>query len=333
MKKTFLCVFALMGMPSIAMAANCVSDTSDGSTFYVYNVTGFSPPVFDPNAVPIGGIIYSSDQLGITATNKKNFYDSYRCSIPANLPLYFDINGIGTPINQIYPTSIPNIGMRLTVWTIPLPKLRASASRSGTWNLTLKIELIKTGEITAGGMLSGTIFQLRESAADKPLLLEARFAAPVNIQPRVPTCQVATPSVTVPMGTMTTSMFTGPGSTTFARHFEIALACSGGAANTSTHAHVTLTDASLPGNISTTLSLTKESTASGIGVQIRRDDKLLGFGPDSDAVGNTNQWYMGNIVQGTAELRVPLTARYVQTGTKVGAGSANARATFTLSYQ
>ncbi|MGN4077959.1 fimbrial protein, partial [Burkholderia gladioli] len=86
-------------------------------------------------------------------------------------------------------------------------------------------------------------------------------------------------------------------------------------------------------NTSTTLSLTRDSGASGIGVQIRRDDTVLGFGPDSAAVGNTNQWHMGNIVQGQAALRVPLTARYVQTAAKVGAGSANARATFTLSYQ
>jgi type 1 fimbria pilin len=34
-----------------------------------------------------------------------------------------------------------------------------------------------------------------------------------------------------------------------------------------------------------------------------------------------------------SELQIALSARYVQTGAKVGVGTANARATFTLSYQ
>ncbi|WP_410913395.1 fimbrial protein [Pseudomonas sp. SIMBA_068] len=36
---------------------------------------------------------------------------------------------------------------------------------------------------------------------------------------------------------------------------------------------------------------------------------------------------------GQANLTVPLAARYVQTGSKITPGSANARATFTMSYQ
>ncbi|WP_257977708.1 fimbrial protein [Burkholderia gladioli] len=255
----------------------------------------------------------------------------YQCKTPIRK---FE-TGVGIPTDGIYPTSIPNIGMRIVSSKGPLPNLSEWSSASAGWNeyYALKIELIKTGEITAGGYLSGSYAQYRANDANGQLLVDFRFASPVKVQPRIPTCRVATPQVTVPMGTMTTAMFTGVGSTTFARRFEIELACSGGDSGTATNAWVTLTDASQPSNTSTALSLTRESGASGIGIQIRREDTVLGFGPDSATVGNTNQWYMGHIAQGRAGLRVSLTARYVQTEAKVGAGSANARATFTLSYQ
>ncbi|ATF87011.1 fimbrial protein [Burkholderia gladioli] len=315
-----------------AWSANCTSNTSDGSDYFVVHMVGFDPPEFAPGAIPIGGVIYSAKGRGLSFINKKSGESpSYRCKTP--IAVY--TTGVGMPSDKIYPTSIPNIGMRIISSKGVLPNLSPWPSIGSSWNeqYSMTVELIKTGEITAGGYLSGAYARYRADNDNGEILVEYCFASPVRVQPRVPTCQVATPLVTVAMGTMSTSMFTGIGSRTFARHFEIALRCSGGDPATSTNAWVTLTDASQPGNTSNALSLTRESTASGIGIEIHRDDTVIGFGPDSAAVGNTNQWYMGNIAQGQAGLRVPLTARYVQTGAKVGAGSANARATFTLSYQ
>ncbi|EDT38436.1 Fimbrial protein [Burkholderia ambifaria MEX-5] len=135
------------------------------------------------------------------------------------------------------------------------------------------------------------------------------------------------------MGKFGVSAFNGIGSTVGPRSFAISLTCSGGDAGTMTNAHVTLTDSTNPNNTSTTLSLTKESTASGVGLQIMKGDTLVGFGPDSAAVGNTNQWQVGTVMQGQANLTIPLAARYVQTGSKITPGSTDARATFTMSYQ
>jgi len=111
------------------------------------------------------------------------------------------------------------------------------------------------------------------------------------------------------------------------------LQCSGGDPNTSTNAYVTLTDATNPTNTSQVLSLTPTSQASGVGVQILNGTTVLGYGPDSAAPGNTNQWYAGNIAVGTSRFTIPLSARYVQTGATVTPGTANAQATFTMSYQ
>ncbi|KVE08179.1 adhesin [Burkholderia anthina] len=135
------------------------------------------------------------------------------------------------------------------------------------------------------------------------------------------------------MGKFGANSFKGVGTTMGVSSFAISLTCSGGDAGTVTNAYMTLTDATMPSNTSTTLSLTPQSTASGIGVQIMRGDAPVGFGPDSAAVGNANQWQMGTVAQGQANLTVPLTARYVQTGSQITPGSADARATFTMSYQ
>jgi len=276
------------------------------------------------------GVIYAE-------TGSPQFVNKKNNTANADCTSYFKayLTGIGSHIQNVYPTSIPNIGVRLSVSGTPLPYQTTQSYKNPTWSETfsIKVELIKTGEITAGGVLSGAYAQYRANSGAGQLLVEYRFASPVVVQPRVPTCKVATPDVTVPMGTVTTAQFKGVGTTTFPRTFDIGLNCSGGSAGTSTNAYVTLTDATASTNTSTTLSLTKDSKASGVGIQILRGDTLLGYGPDSSAVGNINQWYMGNIAQGQASLRVPLTARYVQTQPTISPGSANARATFTLSYQ
>src|SRR5256885_14692477 len=73
---------------------------------------------------------------------------------------------------------------------------------------------------------------------------------------------------------------------------------------------------------------------SGLDIARRqRDDQILGFGPDSNAAGNRNQWFAGSVAYGQERLDIPLTARYGQTGENVTIGSANAAATFTISYQ
>ncbi|WP_415867911.1 fimbrial protein [Burkholderia ubonensis] len=311
--------------------AFCTSKTTDGLDYYIVNVSQFSPPPFDPGKIPIGGVIYAAKGQP-RFINSANFDPKVSC-IPS-VTNY--ITGVGVPsADNIYPTSIPNIGIRLVDYRGVVPHFDATIDDSTTWNkdYTMRIELIKTGNITAGGVLTGSYAQYRADSVNGQLLVDYRFANPVLVQPRVPTCKVATPLITVPMGTVNAHSFEGVGTTTRPQAFNISLTCSGGDAGTSTNAYVTLTDATNPGNTSTTLSMSKGSTASGIGVQILKGDALLGFGPDSAAVGNINQWHAGTIAQGQAGLTIPLSARYVQTGAKVSAGSANARATFTLSYQ
>ena len=56
-------------------------------------------------------------------------------------------------------------------------------------------------------------------------------------------------------------------------------------------------------------------------------------GPDSSAPENLNQWKAGAVSVGTSAFEIPLSAQYIQTTDTVTEGTANARATFTMSYQ
>ncbi|MCA8037553.1 fimbrial protein [Burkholderia arboris] len=331
--KILIVATCFCGLFPAAAWALCTQNTSNGLNYYTASVSGFSPPDFSPGDVPIGGVIYSASGKA-TFTNKKGSVASSTCNSWTRTYL----TGVGVPDSTgIYPTSMPNIGIRLKTGTggKVLPYQEANSYLNSTWNesFALTVELVKTGEITAGGVLSDSYAQYRADQANGQVLVDFRFASPVLVRPRVPTCKVATPLITVPMGKLGVSSFNGVGSTVGTRSFAISLACSGGDAGTMTNAYVTLTDSTMPSNMSTTLSLTKESTASGVGLQIMKGDTLVGFGPDSAAVGNTNQWKVGTVMQGQANLTIPLTARYVQTGSKITPGSANARATFTMSYQ
>ncbi|MFP3409088.1 hypothetical protein SB757_31210, partial [Pseudomonas sp. SIMBA_065] len=64
---------------------------------------------------------------------------------------------------------------------------------------------------------------------------------------------------------------------------------------------------------------------------LRSDGSIVSYGPESSAEGNPNQWYVGEYGNGTVD--IPLKARYAGEGGKVGPGSANGLATFTMSYQ
>ncbi|VWB76213.1 fimbrial protein [Burkholderia stagnalis] len=247
---------------------------------------------------------------------------------------------IGRPIpgsNYLYSTPIPGVGISFQwaesnrFWDsydyigasrdyMQIPPGRISS---------LRIYLIKTGPITSGGVISGELGRMY-SEAEGPLL-SWRFGGGIVVQPQVPTCSVTTPAITVPLGSMPASTFTGVGSVSSSKPFNIVLQCSGGETGTVTNVYTTLTDHTNPGNVSDTLSLASDATATGIGIQVLNGSTVIKYGPDSSATGNTNQWKAGEAGNGT--FTIPLTARYIQTAPKVTPGMANGLATFTMSYQ
>jgi len=220
---------------------------------------------------------------------------------------------------------------------IPVTDTRwASQTSTGTITLdpriyALTVELIKTGPITAGGTLAGeTVGWYAENGASE--VLSVIWPGGITIAPQVPTCSVTSRSISVPLGNVPVGKFTTVGSTSPSTEpFNITLQCSGGATGAVTNVYTTLTDQTNPANISDTLTLTPTSTAAGVGIQVLNGTTVISYGPDSNVAGNINQWHAGMAGNGT--FNIPLTARYIKTSQTIVPGSANGRATFTMSYQ
>jgi len=245
----------------------------------------------------------------------------------------------GAHAGGIYPTGISGIGMRLsygasfTPWPYSEPISQSQLWVGGDPNgvgQSIQIQFIKTGPITAGGMLHGEFGGIfAENGATQ--IVSYRFKEG-NITPSVPTCTVTSPSIQVDMQSVPVESFSGVGSYGGTQQqFDISLLCSGGANGSSTKIYITLTDQTNPGNTSDMLSLTTASNATGVKIKLFGSSGPVSFGPDSSAAGNTNQWFVTQT--GSGSVTIPLTARYVQTESTVSPGSANAVATFTMSYQ
>ncbi|MDN7632385.1 fimbrial protein [Burkholderia cepacia] len=138
------------------------------------------------------------------------------------------------------------------------------------------------------------------------------------------TCTVTTPSVNVPLQPIAASKLNAVGVTAGDKEFNIGLNCKSGS-----KVYVTLTDLTDQSNTGNQLTLTPDSSAKGVKLRILRNGQPVGYGPDSIAVGNTNQWLVGPSATTTS---IPLSAQYIATG-QVSGGTVKGVATFTMSYQ
>ncbi len=176
--------------------------------------------------------------------------------------------------------------------------------------------------------MSGAFAQIKWNYT--PIFLY-QWTPPVIVRPRPPSCRVTTPSQSVALGSVARTEFTGLNSVSGSKPFEIQLSCSGAAFGGTAAVRLTMTDSSNASNRSTSLSLSKASTAKGVAIQVlRKDGSLVAYGPDSNVDNNPNQWFAGTTGDGV--FRIPLNARYVQTGPVVG-GTANGQLTFTMNYR
>ncbi|WP_159875015.1 fimbrial protein [Aquitalea denitrificans] len=326
--KYFLII--LLSLASQASYAICTVSTTNGLSYYTFNVAGINPPSFNPTDYTVGQSIYQ----GSGTVSISNYKGSGSPTISCTESTWsWDVAPQLPVVNGIFPTSVAGLGLKISSTTGVWPLLSLSKSSTFASNYNITVELIKTGEITANGTLSNVLGEYRIQPS-KQLVAQVLWASPVLIQAKVPTCAVNTSNITVSLLNPSTSTFRGIGYTFGNRPFQIGLTCTGGSLNTSTNTYITFTDANQPGNISSTLSLASGSgAASGLGLQILNNGTPIGYGPDSNAAGNTNQWKVANIAQGVSSYVIPLSVRYIQTGGTVTPGLVTGRATFTMSYQ
>jgi len=222
--------------------------------------------------------------------------------------------------NKIYRTNLAGVGIRLTNTdlgeVLPYTQERGDKSYVVIRGDGIKGELIKTGEITSGNLLSGVL--ARGTASNQFYFANVTLNGTNAIS--VSGCTVDSPSIAVPLNDHSKRDFSGRGSGTAWRTFNIDLDC-----NWHAKIHIRI-DATLDKDAEATNVMALDpdpGAATGVGVQLAYQSGLaVEFGKS----------HFYRLSAGGKEA-IPLQARYYQTQETIKAGLANATATFTLTYR
>lgn len=356
--KTSRARLAALSLGTLALAVLSISQgyatTSICNTPESISLT-FPALVFDGGAdgPTIGQPIGNS--WGAVTTNPTLFNGGADCQISFGITLLMISQGGSQLIPGItyteggltYPvfsTNVPGIGIIIGIKATsaanytPVDQVTTffpEPTPSRGMGVSLQAKLIVTGRL-ATGVYQIPSQNLVRVYANGPVLgtstgisVMTLNATTVSITAR--TCQMTSATTqNVPLPRVTKNQFSGPGSlSAVGYNFTLSTLCDSGV-----KLYATITDANDPSNTGNTLSLGTGSTASGVGVQILRNNQAIAFGPDSAASGNTNQWYIGTAGSGGKEtINIPLEAKYVQTESNMVAGNIRSRATVTFSYQ
>lgn len=300
------------------------------------------PPLrINPNA-PLGSVIYSGNIYVYPESTGLKLW----CHYPPTLLIGSD----RTSFWYTQYTPIPGIQIELTFagtngnWTssrFPIPSNEMNSGFAPPGNelpaaFLVTVKLIKTGPIAAGGQYSGPIVKWVPGPASGPQFQNHPigyfyFDSPGPIEYAIPTC-TAKPPAPVDLGKVPLNRFASVGSTSDEKPFSINLTCVDGAPGVLTSIYMTLTDQANPANRSNALSLSADSKATGVGIQVLHNASVIKYGADDKRPGNENQWLAQSAV-GNGVVNIPLSARYVRLAQTMTAGTANGRATFTMSYQ
>lgn len=304
------------------------------SQMYYFSPATINVPANAAVGSVIGTVSASFPDTGDYAFTYCSGVDAYGS---ANLGIRYI--GARTPLGgNLYDTGIPGVAYRVSsssmdcsqgLWPISCPYLYYAM---GWYPRTIKVELIKTGPIPAGGTWSGDIAYtqaLSSSGAVTTTFMTYRWSGPLVIVPSNPSCTVSTPNVSVNLGTM--SAAGAVGATSNPVDFNLKLSCTAGStAGASTNVYVTVTDSTNPGNRTNTMKLASGSTATGVGIQVLWNGTPVTFGADSSTIGNAGQWLAASTTG--ADVTIPLKGRYIKTLSTATAGTANGVATFTIAY-
>lgn len=191
-----------------------------------------------------------------------------------------------------------------------------------------KVTFIKTGMPLKSGVYQiPAINAAILTAYNNEVKTAQVIISPTTITVTASGCTVGTKSANFELGNIDIHTLPAVGSTSPSGSFNVSLTCD---ANVAVHA--VMTDQTTPSNTSSVVTLTGDSTASGVGVQFFYNGTgPLMMGPDSSAAGTANQFFIQS-TSSAQTLSLPFQANYIRTGELVP-GTANALASITFSYQ
>ncbi|WP_114239620.1 fimbrial protein [Dyella sp. C9] len=294
--------------------------------------------------VPSGaavGTTFGSPQTGtvtFTCSGLPNGYSRFAAQMYGLTASQFTTGQLpsGTGITSvIYTTNVTGVGVQLTMnpgmssYDVTPGDQQSGAyiagyvnGSSGSLAISYTAQLIVTGTVSAGTISSITFGKYEwyiygyniSQTLSKSLTLNSGTVI------SLPTCTVnsASQNLTVTLPSVSTSAFTGVGSTAGTTAFSIGLSCPNGANNVS----VTLTGTN-PSSTANGVLLPTSGGAGGVGVQV--------LNQSGTAITWGTAISFGKAAAGNVTL--PFFARYYQTTSPVSAGKVSGTATFTMSYQ
>lgn len=360
-------LFIMTHFPSVALAAPVCDDTNIGHKEIILPGGSISPGVDLPS--PAGLVYGASDMftLGIlspthynchTTSGDYNFYDlyvfieplsSYGSSFILNVgraQSAYSVTAINAPAFGVGFTNARSSPPGMAVTTLLTVTFNNSSAGENISNGYYYISLVN-GSLLQPGVLTGSdlptfgiygmIYKKDGTPYDgkKISMGSISFSGSMNVIPF--TCQ--TPDVVVPMGKYKMTDFTGVGSTSQWVDFNIELDnCPGnypGYNNSMTKNNVSVLVNAVYGNPTPDSFRLKSGAGSAVGIdmQVRKknDTSVLTMGTGFDPrIAFHPMGTAGNT--GITRFRIPLQARYIQSGGQVTPGLAESALTFTINY-
>lgn len=318
-------VVAMLFLIIATQSGNCLAATGAIKFPYFYSsLVDFSFPstISVPDNPAIGQVLYSTSyQPGIATSN-------VTCPVTENAV----VNGSAAAgQTNIFMTNVPGIGVRYRVtknWNgqgtyVPYTET-FSVPVTNNQQSYIFVELVVTGPVGNGTLAVIPSMTITFSGTCLDTVTQTQYVTPGSVV-GVSTCNVTTSSIYVSMPRVPPSSLPSVGATAGATPFSIGLNC-----NASANAYLSLSDASNPGNSSSVLSTSPDSTAQGVGFQIAMGSTTLSFGSGPLAKGDMSALSAGRLNAGKNQ--IPLVVSYVRTGA-ITSGWLKGLVMFSMSYQ
>ena len=316
-----------------------------------------------PASLPVGGVIFQQVFAGTVWSefNQGSCYPAVR----SRFIYSFLNNGLSLSSHiATYKTNVEGIGVKFQygdmrwphhLYTIPgyLDSPVVTPASSFTVPITggndIIVSLIKIDNTIGSGVIDISSFPVIQFNMREAEIMRLSFSGAMSLN--TPTCDISTPSTSVPLGTHEQGVFGSIGSGTAWKDASIRLTnCgtfSGWATNNtwnsgtgtsspaaikSNIASVTLTPND--GVVSATDGIIKIATtganntphAVGVGIQLSTTESVVG------KVNLNNPLEYTLPTDGRLSITLPLYARYIKTASTVTGGKANGKLTFTVTY-
>ena len=309
----------LAGLLPARASATCTFNAG----FSVQNMALTVPNVSIPRDATVGTVLATVSVPAVVGTFA-------RCSSPGNA--YYHYKG-GTPAaapSNTVATNIPGIGLRFFYQNSYGRSFRFSPAGSGAYGAYagpwgwhsrgtayFGVQVVVIGP-AGGGQVNGGV---SATIALDDLLVSSITVSPFTAS--VMSC--VTPDVSVDLGSHRLSEMPSAGSSTSATRFSISVNnCPAGI--NSIQYQLDAATSIVPGTGNSVVTLTPDSTATGIGVQLLDDNgNPLALGKPVRR--------SGSISSSGGSYTIPLKARYYRIGSAAGGGSANTATIFQMTYR